>query len=379
MDFILKSWIEATQDFESVRSPALEWFQRNQTNIDAVYLLKFIVKVQGLNDAVILSVVKWCNTFPSHPDAICRISPLLSRYGRQSDLESTLVKMTLTVLECLKSDLVSDRGVREATLGAIGNLAFKVSSYPEIKERLDHIHRFVLTQTSAYSTSIETGNAPFVFNPGLAIHFAGMIERGVIIPNTDIFYVELFFSWLEIWPTDRKSKLINSLKLLEPLCEVDDVWGRVGLCRPAGLPELELSSVLEELDQGELQPHEWSRKWEEAWSRFRGEPELSSRGREWLCKVGAEPSWPYVWEKLLLHAITDENQHEINYLLDTALWWIDEKAPRERGAWAYVWAKLWDFNFNWPRLRALGLEWLRTGGTGNPEHSERVESRIRSR
>src|SRR5947199_402303 len=37
IDFLIKAWLEATSDFEAIRSPALLWFKRNRTNLNAVF------------------------------------------------------------------------------------------------------------------------------------------------------------------------------------------------------------------------------------------------------------------------------------------------------------------------------------------------------
>jgi hypothetical protein len=355
-DFVIKAWLEANGDFKSVRVPALLWFKRNRGNRDAVFVLKFITRERELPPDTIEDIIFWCTTFPDDFDGICRIQPIVSHFA--AGQEKSLVEAALLVLEHVQPDSLTDKGVRHATLGTIGVIAWKLRFFPDIESRIDAIHMNVLLSPHAYSPSLVPDTPSFALNPSLAQHVARMLKRKIIDPVTHASALEFFADWLAAWPADRKKLLRSAIQMLQQSCPIQGLWSRVGIDfeknkeeQRGGTPELE--QVLEKLSDIEMRPHDWSNIWEkQGWRYFPGEPQLVALARKWLREVAADPSWPFVWEPLFLYFREDLEFVEI------ALWWLENRGPRERGAWAFVWKSLWDHGSARDRLAPLGRAFL---------------------
>ena len=227
-DFIIKAWLEATGDFAPVRIPALSWLKQNTSNPDAVFVLKFITRDPNIPPDAIEDIISWCTNFPSNFDAICRISPIFSRFA-SGTLDRPLIDAALLVLEQVQVDWLTDKGVRDATLATIGGLAWKTRSVGDIEPRLDPIHVNILLNSSAYSTNFVASTPKFALNPALAQHVASMIARKVIEPEAALDALARFADWLAAWPPDRKYMLSPALQSLEQNCPIPGLWSRVPL------------------------------------------------------------------------------------------------------------------------------------------------------
>jgi hypothetical protein len=356
-DFMVKSWLEVTRDFDAVRVPALLWFKRNRGNRDAVFVLKFIARQRELPLDTIEDIIFWCTTFPDDFDSICRIHPIISHFAGAQ--EKRLIETALLVLEHVDTEALTDKGVRCATLGTIGILAWKLRFFPDIEPRIDAIHANILLNSQAYSPSLVPGTPSFVFNPVLARHVALMLERKIVDPVRHASALERLADWLAAWPLGRKKLLQSAIQMLQQSCPTQGVWGRVGIDlrknegeqRGGAAPDLE--QVLEKLSDVGMRPRTWSNIWEkEGWQYFPGEARLVALARKWLAEAAADPSWPFVWEPLFLYFPEDLE------FVDIALWWLENHGPRERGAWAFVWKSLWDHACARHRLDPLGRAWL---------------------
>ena len=357
-DFIIKAWLEAKGDFAVVRDPALAWLKRNSKNPDAVYILKFIVKERDLPSRSIRNIISWCVMFKNNMDTICRIQPVFSHFA-QGTLEMRLSVATLLVLKNLQTKWLDDRGVRDATLATIGSLAWKARFVNGIEARLDRIHANILLNSAAYSANSAATTPNFALNPSLAVHVASMVERQVIDPGANMAALKRFLDWLAAWPLEKQPSLRAALRTLDKNCPSLRVWDRVGIAEPARREEPsaanppELENLLEQLDDMQMTPHDWSNLWEKAgWRYFPGEPRLVALAGKWMYKAAPDASWPWVWEKLFVQFPEDEQY------TDVALWWLEHRGPRDRGAWTFVWLKLWGSNCARDRLDILGRGWL---------------------
>lgn len=247
-----------------------------------------------------------------------------------------------------------------AVLATIGTLAWKAKFFGDILPRLDKIHADVLCRTKAYATKSAFSGPPFALNPALALHVAQMIQRNVIDIEVNRAALDDFAIWLGSWPDERREKLRSSLELLEDVCPIPGLWARVRLPVAQPIEEVsrtsppDLEELLERLHDVQISPREWSNLWEKrGWKYFPGEPQLVALARQWLRKAAADPSWPYVWQPLFLYFPEDQQ------FVDVALWWLEHRGPRDRGAWTFVWKVLWDGNRARDRLGPLGRVWLK--------------------
>ena len=227
-DFVIKAWLESTHDFASVRIPGLSWLKQNTKNPDAVFVLKFISRDPDLPPDAIEDIISWCTNFPNDFDAICRISPIFGRFA-SGTLERPLIDAALPVLEQVRVDWLTDKGVRVATLATIGALAWKARSVDNIERRLDAIHKNILLNSSAYSRHFVARMPSFALNPALAQHVASMIARKVIEPEAAMDALVRFADWLAAWPPDRKRMLRPALQSLKQNCPIPGLWSRVGV------------------------------------------------------------------------------------------------------------------------------------------------------
>jgi hypothetical protein len=296
--------------------------------------------------------------FKNNMDTICRIQPVFSHFA-QGTLEMRLSVATLLVLKNLQTKWLDDRGVRDATLATIGSLAWKARFVNGIEARLDRIHANILLNSAAYSANSAATTPNFALNPSLAVHVASMVERQVIDPGANMAALKRFLDWLAAWPLEKQPSLRAALRTLDKNCPSLRVWDRVGIAEPARREEPsaanppELENLLEQLDDMQMTPHDWSNLWEKAgWRYFPGEPRLVALAGKWMYKAAPDASWPWVWEKLFVQFPEDEQY------TDVALWWLEHRGPRDRGAWTFVWLKLWGSNCARDRLDILGRGWL---------------------
>jgi hypothetical protein len=153
---------------------------------------------------------------------------MFSRFA-SGPLEKRLTEVALLVLEHLKAKWLTDKGVRNATVGTIGALTWIPRPIDNFEARLDAIHANVLLHSLAYSP-VFVANAPnFVLNPALPRHVSDMIKRKIIDPETDVTALERFADWLAAWPPGRKPLLRAAIKALEQSCPIPGLWVRAGV------------------------------------------------------------------------------------------------------------------------------------------------------
>ncbi len=59
-----------------------------------------------------------------------------------------------------------------------------------------------------------------------------------------------------------------------------------------------------------------------------------------------------------------------------ALWWLEHRGPRDRGAWTFVWLLLWDHDRAHDRLAPLGFAWLKEYERKQHKYWQNVRSRL---
>jgi hypothetical protein len=274
-------------------------------------------------------------------------------------LERPLIDAALLVLECVKTQWLTDKGVRDATMAAIGVLAWKIRFIPDIESRLDHVHAKVLLDSGSYQASFVANTPIFALNPTLVQHVADMAKRNIIDPAKHVSALERFADWLAAWPEERKPVLRSAIISLAQSCAIPGLWERAGIPRQTAAAEPtsddapNLDAVLEKLSDMHMAPHKWSNLWEKhGWKWSPGEARLVALGRKWLLEAPPDPSWPFVWEPLFRYFPKDEEFAEV------ALWWLEHRGPRDRGAWSFVWKQLWDHDCARDRLAILADTWL---------------------
>jgi hypothetical protein len=227
-----------------------------------------------------------------------------------------------------------------------------------------------------YSKNYITKAPTFVLNPSLAQHIASMLERKIIDPVSDLDALERFADWLAAWPIERKPLLHVALKMLEQNYPIPGLWSRVELSDVMHEVEVspdkpDLEELLSQLHHIEMPPHEWSKLWEKVgWKNFPGEPRLVSLALQWLREAAPDPSWPYVWQPLFLYFPEDRQ------FVDIALWWLECRGPRDRGAWTFVWLLIWDSGRSRDRLKSLGRAWLNEYEGSQHKYWQDVLSRL---
>jgi len=225
-DFVIKAWLETTRDFATVRISALIWLKENTENPEAVYVLKFITRERDLPSDAVEDVIKWCTNFPNDIDTICRIGPVLTRYA-YGDLEQSLSEVALLVLEHIKAKSFTDKGVRNASLATIAELAWRASVVDNIEQRLDAIHANFLLNSTIYTAQYVAQTPPFVLNPSLIQHVASMVVRKIVRPHDNMEAFSRFVDWLAAWPSEKKIKYLPALQTLKQHCPIPGRWSRL--------------------------------------------------------------------------------------------------------------------------------------------------------
>jgi hypothetical protein len=62
--------------------------------------------------------------------------------------------------------------------------------------------------------------------------------------------------------------------------------------------------------------------------------------------------------------------------VDIALWWLECRGQRDRGAWTFVWLLIWDSGRSRDRLKSLGRAWLNEYEGSQHKYWQDVLSRL---
>jgi len=238
--FVYWPWLAAGGSFESIAHKCLEWFDKYRTKIDAVFVLKYIVRQKDLPSDAIRNAILWCARFSDHEESIWRITSLLGRYSRASEAVAIVRAFVICVRSLDLQRLGQERSSNEKDHNAnllshlillSVNRALSVRGLDEVdRGDLLDIHKRLLIQSFVYATALVEGPARAL--PSLILHVAQLIRDGSVSPDRDPAALQRFADWMRAWPDDARNDLelaVASLRRVAP----SDIWEGIPPSRPS--------------------------------------------------------------------------------------------------------------------------------------------------
>ncbi len=227
-DHVFRSWLEAGGDRNLVWDSAMAWLAKHRDEESAVYVTKFIARQPDLPTSTVKDVLAWCRAFPTHEDALWRLTQLRSNLfvaGVEYDVVSTA--------EAVLADLVLPRSRPErVTRGQVTAVFFCLIASSEmqwepLRERVDSLFVRWLRHPLSF------GNDPKPFRSIQRVSFiqrlSALLASGALDLENDREALKRFIRWLNEWDLEWKQRASPVLEELKSRYPAPDVWDLVRL------------------------------------------------------------------------------------------------------------------------------------------------------
>jgi len=222
-DFVCTAWLEAKGEFSLVQLPAMNWLRLYSDRAEAVYITKFLAKQRDIALDTVADILTWCCTFPTHEDAIWRLTQLRWHLLKPEIAE----KVILTCEAVLRPLILGDIPLKPVTRGQtttlfsylIGARGLRADS---LRPRVDALLLAWLRHPLSF------GPYPL---PHTAVQRTAYVQRivdllgsGDLSPTRDRQHLEKFLQWVDNWDSERKLQLLSIFNLLQRRYPETDLW-----------------------------------------------------------------------------------------------------------------------------------------------------------
>jgi hypothetical protein len=222
-DYVCRAWLEAGGAFVCIESSACEWLHRYRDRVEAVYITKFLTKQRDLPDETVIDILFWCRAFPTHEDAIWRLSQL----GWYL-MSPALAEDVLSACEAVLAPLISSRAdLERVTRTQLTTLLSYLIGAPGLRSGLPRERVDILLLTWLRNP-LSFGRDPL---PHVNIQQSSCVQRvvdlvvaGGIDVTSDRECLERFLQWVDEWEIERKRQLIPKFRFLRRNYPAEGLW-----------------------------------------------------------------------------------------------------------------------------------------------------------
>jgi len=191
----------------------LAWFESYAAEMEAVFILKYIVRQKNLSPNILHAAIRWCALFSQNENAIWRATSLVTNYVARDQQSTEALAVVRAFLLCLKlldlsrlschhaSHVLIDEDGSQLSffvLNALGT-ALGTTNLDEVDcDTLRITHANLLQNSEIYEAAHAT-EKPHIY-PSLIHHVAELIERSLIDLDRDRVALKRFADWMRAWP-----------------------------------------------------------------------------------------------------------------------------------------------------------------------------------
>jgi len=226
--FVYKAWLDAGGSFSLVRLPAINWLSQYSNTAEAVYITKYLAKQRDIPAETVIDILTWCRTFPTHEDAIWRLTQLGVHLLKADVAEGMIV----TCEAVLKPLILGDAPLELVTRGQITTLFSYLIGAPglrsgEFRERVDALLVVWLRNPFSFGTS----PVPHIGmqRPAYVQRIVDLVVSGTLSLTHDREHLERFLQWVDTWEPEKKWRLLSVFDLLWRNYPASDLWDIVEL------------------------------------------------------------------------------------------------------------------------------------------------------
>jgi hypothetical protein len=222
-DFVYKSWLEARGEFSAVKAGAIQWLRLNHDKEEAVFLTKFLARQSDLPIETVKHILMWCRKFPSHEDALWRLTQL-SKHLLTQEVAEDVIAASSAVLEPMISGNVPLTPLKQ---GQINTLFSYLIDAPQLcsgdlRSRVDNLLLAWLRNPNSFR--IEPKPHPKIQRVSYFQRIVNLIVSGTIDTTVDRESLERFLQWVANWEPKQKSRLRSNLVFLKQNYPVPGLW-----------------------------------------------------------------------------------------------------------------------------------------------------------
>jgi len=211
-----------------VRLPAINWLSQYSNTAEAVYITKYLAKQRDIPAETVIDILTWCRTFPTHEDAIWRLTQLGVHLLKADVAEGMIV----TCEAVLKPLILGDAPLELVTRGQITTLFSYLIGAPglrsgEFRERVDALLVVWLRNPFSFGTS----PVPHIGmqRPAYVQRIVDLVVSGTLSLTHDREHLERFLQWVDTWEPEKKWRLLSVFDLLWRNYPASDLWDIVEL------------------------------------------------------------------------------------------------------------------------------------------------------
>jgi len=212
-DFVCRAWLEAAGPFSLVKLPAIDWLSHHCDKAEAVYMTKFLARQKDIPSHTVVDILTWCRTFPTHEDAIWRLTQL-DGHLRKTDIAEDVIATCEAVLEPL---ITEETPLELVTRGQITTLFNYLIAAPGLRSRAlrDRVDTLLIAWVCNPS-SFGTSPVPHIQiqRPAYVQRIVDLLVSGALSITSDREHLERFLQWVNTWEPTGKSQLISKFNFL---------------------------------------------------------------------------------------------------------------------------------------------------------------------
>ncbi|MCK4222473.1 MAG: hypothetical protein KAX25_06320, partial [Dehalococcoidia bacterium] len=222
-DFVYRSWLEAGGKFSAVKAGAIQWLRLSHDKEEAVFLTKFLAKQSDIPVETVKHILMWCRKFPSHEDALWRLTQL-GKHLLAQEVAEDVIAASSALLEPVISGKAPLTPVRR---GQINTLFSYLIDAPhlcsgDLRSHVDNLLLAWLRNPNSF------GDEP---KPHANIQRVSYFQRiidlivsGAINTTVEREPLERFLRWVANWEPKQKSRLRSNLVFLKQNYPAPGLW-----------------------------------------------------------------------------------------------------------------------------------------------------------
>lgn len=206
-----------------VKAGAIEWLHLNVDKEEAVFVTKLLARQSDIPVDTVKDILMWCRRFPSHEDALWRLTQL-GKHLLAQEVGEDVIAASIAMLEPVISGKVPLTPVRR---GQIATLLSYLIDAPylcsgDLRSRVDDLLLAWLRNPNSF-----VGEPKPHANIQRTSYFQRIVDlivSSAIDPTVEQEPLERFLHWVANWEPEQKSRLHSKLDFLKQNYHVPGLW-----------------------------------------------------------------------------------------------------------------------------------------------------------